>query len=85
MMKYETFSQIFFGSLKNGCIFALAFNKTSVVDKTKQKAQENFELFWNMRQRVSETFRLGLEAETRDESKVEASNSYNEEFDPGSG
>jgi hypothetical protein len=48
-MKYETFSQIFFGSLKNGCIFALAFNKTSVVDKTKQKAQENFELFWNMR------------------------------------
>ena len=27
----------------------------------------------------------GLEAETRDESKVEASNSYNEEFDPGSG
>lgn len=37
-MKIKTFSQIFFGSLKNGCIFALAFNKTSVVDKNKAKS-----------------------------------------------
>lgn len=47
-MKYETFSQIFFGSLKNGCIFALAFDKTSVVDKkanAKRESNENFELF----------------------------------------
>ena len=36
-MKYETFSQIFFGSLKNGCIFALAFKETSIVDKTRDK------------------------------------------------
>ena len=48
-LEMEIFFQFFFGDLKKRRIFALAFKETSTVDKTKQKAQENFELFWNMR------------------------------------
>ena len=76
-----------FGSLENGCIFALAFAQKSGVLKKgvgeggRRKDIEKVET----RDSVCRSARRRLCARTRRVKGKTKNNSYNEEFDPGSG
>ena len=71
----------YFGGLENGCIFAPAFDGTGLRPAGKRKDIETL----GSGDSVCLWFGLGAGSGTRNESKVDKSNSYNEEFDPGSG
>ena len=74
-----------FASSKNGCIFASAFQEKTAVDNCLVKSKRTLNYFetrdsvWPGRQRG-----WRVRAQTSQEGK-NRSNSYNEEFDPGSG
>ena len=70
-----------FAGFGKGCIFATALARKAGVEKRRK----DIEIFGNMRQRVSRLARMRRAGAGHETSLGNNNNSYNEEFDPGSG
>ena len=70
--------------MENGCIFASAFAEKRGLLKTPERGQENIETD-EKTEIACVVIHIKICVRHEDESKGRENNSYNEEFDPGSG
>ena len=80
----EFFLKKYFGGMENGCIFASAFAEKRGLLKTPERGQENIETD-EKTEIACVVIHIKICVRHEDESKGKENNSYNEEFDPGSG